>query len=89
MRWMSRNRGAIRARVPGPVVGGRFAQQLDLETAFPLWPRARPAVFRVFVQFNVAAQRQPLLQIAMMNDQNFVLVNDEDSDGVKSIFSWM
>src|SRR6185503_5004207 len=48
---------------------GTFADQFDIETTF-LLGFAQSRRFRIFVEFNVAAQRQPLAQLAMMNDKD-------------------
>ena len=80
MRWMSRKRGAISARVPGSGRGRAFAEQFDLQPAL-LFGLAQRGGLRVFVQLDVPAQRQPLVQVAMVDEQDLALVNDEDGDG--------
>jgi hypothetical protein len=70
----------IRARVPGSVVGGRSPSSSTSKSAF-LLGLAQGGLFRVFVQFDVTAQRQPLVELAMMNEQHLAVVNDKDGDG--------
>src|SRR5664279_6044389 len=54
--------------------GGRtFAEQLNLQTAFFL-RLAQRGLLRVFVQFDVSAERQPFIELAMMNQQNLCLL---------------
>ena len=61
--------------------GGRtLAQQLDFQPAF-LARLAQRRLLRVFVQFNVPAQRQPFVQLAVVNQQNLTVVDDKDGDG--------
>ena len=45
-----------------------------------------PGVNRGFVKFNVAAERQPLAELAMMDEQDLVVVDDEDRDGEINFF---
>ena len=60
--------------------GGRsFAEQFHVQAAL-LLGFAQRGLFRVFVEFDVATQRQPFVQFAMVNHQNLVRVNDEDCD---------
>ena len=64
---------------PRAVTSGRrpFAKQFHIKPAFlPGLPQCR--LFRIFIQFHMSADRQPLIQLPMMNDQNFALVNNED-----------
>src|SRR5947209_4029470 len=50
--------------------GGRaFAEQFDLKTTF-LPGFAQGSLFRVLVQFDMAAERQPLVQLTMVNQQD-------------------
>src|SRR5262245_7711980 len=58
--------------------GGRpFAEKLYFEAALlPRFPQRRR--FGILVQLDVAAQRQPLVQLAMMAQQDLALVNDKD-----------
>src|SRR5688572_27086814 len=68
MRWMSRKRGAISARVPGSVVGGRSPIS---STSRPLSSRAsRKAACSILLQFDVPAQRQPFIELAMMDQKH-------------------
>lgn len=66
----------------GAVTGGRrtFAEQFDLEAAL-LSRFPQSSLLRLFIQFDVAAQRQPLVELAMMNQQHAPVVNDENRDG--------
>ena len=76
---MSRKRGAISARVPGSVVGGRSPSSSTSSPLSSLASRKRGG-FRVFVQLDVPAQRQPLVQVAVVDEQDLALVNDKDGD---------
>ena len=56
-----------------------FAKQRDVHTAlFPGFAQCR--LFRVLIQFDVAAQRQPCIQFAMVDQQDLRVVDDEDGD---------
>src|SRR5437867_2027616 len=66
--------------------GGRsFAEQFHVESAL-LSRFAQGGLLRILIQFNVPAQRQPLVQLAMVNQQNFALVNDKDRHGEVYLF---
>ena len=65
--------------------GRTFAKQHDFESALFL-RFAERRLLRVFVQFNVSAKRQPFVQLAMVDEQNFAVVNDEDGDGEINFF---
>ena len=73
-----------RARV-GRSRGRPLAEQFHVESAFFL-RLAQCGLFRVFVQFNVSAKRQPFVQLAMVDEQDFPVVNDEDRDGEINFF---
>ena len=63
-------------------VAGRrrtFAKQLDFQPAF-LLRFAQRGDFRVFIQFNVSAEWQPFVELAMMNQQNLAAVNNKNCD---------
>ena len=85
MRWMSRKRGAMSARVPGDGRGRTFAEQLHVQPAFFL-RLAQRGLLRVFVQFDVPAERQPFVQLAMVDEQNLAVVNDKNRDGEINFF---
>ncbi len=53
-----------------------FADQFHVEAALFL-RLAQRGNLRVLVQFNVAAERQPFVEPAMMNEQHLAVVNDE------------
>src|SRR6185437_8401526 len=59
--------------------GRALAEQNNIQTAFFL-RLAQGSLFRVFIQLDMAAERQPGVQLAMMDEQDLRLVNDEDSD---------
>ena len=82
---MSRKRGAISARVPGSVVGGRSPSNSTSKSAL-LFRFAQRGLLRVFVQFDVPAERQPFVELAMVDQQNLAVVNDEDRDGEINFF---
>jgi len=65
--------------------GRTFAEQLHVETAFFL-RLAQRGLLRVFVQFDVPAERQPFVELAMMDEQNLAVVNDKDRDGEINFF---
>src|SRR5262245_29016590 len=63
-----------------PGRGGPLAQQLDFKSAFlARLPQRR--LLRVFVQLDVPAQRQPLVQRAMVDEQDSSLVDYKDGYG--------
>ena len=51
--------------------GRTFAEQFHVEAAFFL-RLAQRGLLRVFVQFDVPAERQPFVQLAMMDQQNLL-----------------
>jgi hypothetical protein len=67
-----------RARA-GSGCGRSFAKQFDFEAAF-LARLTQRGLLRVFVQFDVSAERQPLVELAMVDQQDFAVMNDEDGD---------
>jgi hypothetical protein len=85
MRWMSRKRGAMRARVPGSVVGGAFAQKFHVQAAL-LPGLAQGGRFRVFLQLDVSSQRQPFAEFAMVDEQDLAIADDEDRHGEIDFF---
>jgi hypothetical protein len=51
-----------------------LTQDVDLKPAlFRDFPKQR--LFRIFVQFNVASQRKPLVELLMINQQDTVLMD--------------
>jgi hypothetical protein len=76
-----RNQGA-RAGFGG---GRAFAEELDVQAAF-LFSFAQRGDFRVFVEFNVAANGQPFVQLAMMDQKDFAVLNDENRHGEINFF---
>ena len=44
------------------------------------------ALLRVFIQLDVPAERQPFVELAMMDEHNFSVVNDENRDGEINFF---
>ena len=66
--------------------GGRtFSEQLDFQPAF-LARLAQGGLLRVFVQFDVPAERQPFVELAVMNEQDFSILDDEDRHGEINFF---
>src|ERR1035441_7535618 len=65
--------------------GRTLAEQFHVEAAFFL-RLAQRGLLRVFVQFDVPAERQPLVELAMVDEQNLAVVNDEDRDGKINFF---
>jgi len=61
------------------VAGRRWAlaEDFDFEPTF-LFGLAKSSFLRIFMQFNVPAERQPFVQIAMVDEKDFGLLNDED-----------
>src|SRR5690349_16880417 len=54
-----------------------FTQQLDFQAAFfPGLTQSR--LLRIFIQLNVPAQRQPLIQLPMVNEQDLAGMHHED-----------
>src|SRR5215813_6966835 len=56
---------------PGAITGGRrpLADEFHFEAAFfPGFPKR--SLFRVFVQLNMPSQRQPTIQLPVVNQQN-------------------
>jgi hypothetical protein len=59
--------------------GWAFANQFDFKAAF--FPGfAEGGLFGIFVKFDMAAEREPFVELTMMDEQNFVIANDEDCD---------
>src|SRR5437867_11683723 len=69
----------------GASCGWSFAEQFHLEPTL-LSRFAQGGLLRILIQFNVPAQRQPLVQLAMMNQQDFALVDDKDRCGEINLF---
>src|ERR1035437_67885 len=65
--------------------GWTFAEQFDVEAAF-LFRSAPRRLLRIFVQFDVPAERQPLVELAVMNQQNLSVLNDKNRDGEINFF---
>ena len=65
--------------------GWTLAEQLHFESAFFL-RLAQRGLFRVLVQLDVPAERQPLVELAMMDEQDFSVVNDKNRDGEINFF---
>ena len=63
--------------------GRTLAEQLDVEAAL-FFGLAQRRLFRVFIQFYVATDRQPLVQLAMIFSSCTMKIAT-----VKSIFPWM
>ena len=47
---------------------------------------AQRGLLRVFVQFDVSAERKPFVELAMVNQQNLFVVNDKNGDGEINFF---
>jgi len=62
-----------------------FAEQFHLQAAFFLC-LAQRRLLGVFVQLDVPAQWQPLVQLAMMNQQHLSVVNDKNGDSEINFF---
>src|SRR6185437_13320149 len=62
-----------------------FPEQFDVEAAF-LLGFTQGGLFRIFIQLDVAAEREPGVQFAMMDQQDFSAMNDEDGDGEIDFF---
>src|SRR5436305_1356745 len=71
-------RGDQRTRAR-PGCGWALAEQRDIETAL-LLRLAQRGLLRIFIELDVPAQRQPGVQLAMVNQQNLSAVNDKDGD---------
>ena len=65
--------------------GRTFAEQFNIKAAL-LFRLAQRGDLRVFIQFDVPAERQPFVQFAMMDEQNLPVVNDEDRNGEINFF---
>ena len=65
--------------------GRTFAEQFHVEAAFFL-RLAQRGLLRVLVQFDVPAQRQPLAELAMVDEQNLAIVNDKNRNGKINFF---
>jgi hypothetical protein len=59
--------------------GGPFANQFNFEAAFFLG-FAEGGLFGIFVEFDMSAEWEPFIEFAMVDEQNFVVANDEDCD---------
>lgn len=62
-----------------------IADQFHVETAFFL-RLAQGCLFGIFVQFDMPAQRQPLIKLAMVDQQHLVFVHNEDGYGEIYLF---
>ena len=66
--------------------GGRaFAEEFDIEAAF-LLGFAKGSLLGVFIEFDMAAERKPFIQFAMMDDEDLAVMDDEDGDGEIDFF---
>ncbi len=65
--------------------GRTFAEQFHVQPALFL-RLAQRGLLRVFVQLDVSAERQPFVELAMVDEQNLAVVNDEDRDGEINFF---
>ena len=82
---MSRKRGAINARVPGSVVGGRSpTSSTSKPLSFP--GLSQRGDFRVFIQLDMPAQRQPFIKFAVMDEQDFAVLDHKDCDSEINFF---
>ena len=59
---------------------GPFPEQLDLQPAF-FFGFAQRSLFRIFIQFDMAAERQPFIQLPMMNQEDFAIPDHENANG--------
>ena len=64
----------------GPGRRRPFPNELDLQTAL-LPGFAQRGLLRVFVQFDVPSQRQPLVEFVVVHHQDFSPVHYKDGDG--------
>ena len=73
---MSRKRSDERASAG---LGRRrtITNQLNIKTRF-LAGFAKRGLFGIFIQFDMAAERKPLVQFAMMHQEDLAVLNDED-----------
>ena len=78
---------ARREKRAGARLGRRrtLAEQLDFQSTL-LSRLTQGSLFRVLIQFNVPAERQPLVQLAMVNQQNLAVVNDENRHSEINLF---
>src|SRR5574341_928828 len=60
--------------------GRSFAEQFNVKPAF-FTRFAQRGLFRIFIQLNMPTERQPLVQRAMMDEQDFRLLDHKDRDG--------
>src|ERR1041385_2245568 len=65
--------------------GGTLPDQFHVQPAL-LARLAQRGLFRVFVQLDVPAQRQPLVELAMMNEQHLAVANNKDGDSEIDFF---
>jgi hypothetical protein len=62
-----------------------FPQQFDLDATF--FPGlSQRGLFRVFIQFHMSTEGQPLVQLPMMNQQNPMVLNDKNADCKINLF---
>jgi hypothetical protein len=64
---------------------GTFSQQFHFEAAF-LLGFAHGGLFRIFVQLDVAAERKPLVELAVVDEENLRVMHNEDGDGKINFF---
>ncbi len=60
--------------------GRPIANEFDVETAF-LFGLAQGGGFRVFVELDVAAEGKPFVELAMMDEEDAILMDDKNRDG--------
>ena len=59
--------------------GRPFADEFDFEATF-LFGLAEGGLFGIFVEFDVAAEGEPFVEFAMVNEKNIRVANNEDCD---------
>src|SRR5258707_3850446 len=62
---------------PGSCRGRPLAKQFDIKAAFLLC-LAQSCLLRVFVEFHMASEWQPFVQLAMMNHQHLAIVDNKN-----------
>lgn len=68
--------------------GRAFTDEFDVETAL-FFGFAQSSLFRFLLQLDVPTERQPLAELAMMDEQNLVIMHHEDGHGEINLLVYM
>ena len=68
--------------------GWAFAEEFDVKTAF-LLRFTNGGDLWVLIQFDMPAERQPFIQLAMMDQQDFAVADNKDRHGEINFFVYV